>query len=199
MCPSDRVQHDRGMRAAVLAGDEGAWRAWYDETFDGVYRYVHWRCGGRRDWTDEIVQETWITAVRRIRHFDPARASFATWLRGIAANVLRNHVRRRKTLSRRVEPLNDRPVADGTDGRALEQEEQSRRIMRTLDALPEAYETVLRAKYVDRQTVAQIAAAGDETIKAVESRLGRARRAFREIYERFESNGQPTEVPDGFS
>ena len=39
---------------------------------------------------DDVVQETWLTAVRRIRAFDPERGPFAAWLRGIAANVLRN-------------------------------------------------------------------------------------------------------------
>ncbi|MBN2217280.1 MAG: sigma-70 family RNA polymerase sigma factor [Pirellulales bacterium] len=196
MNASDRVEHERAMRAAVLAGDEAAWRAWYDATYDALYRYVQWRCGGRRDWADEIVQETWMAAVRRVRRFDPARASFAAWLRGIAINVLRNHLRRRRTFVRHVRPLGDAPAVEETNGRATELEERSRRIMRTLDALPEPYETVLRAKYVDRQTVAQIAAAGEETVKAVESRLGRARRAFREVYEKFETNGKPTEVSD---
>lgn len=199
MPPSDRVQYDRAVRAAVLAGDEAAWRAWYDETFDALYGYVRWRCGGRCDWTDEIVQETWMTAVRRIRRFDPARASFAAWLRGIAANVLRNHVRRQRSRQRRVQPLDGSPVVEGNNGRPANHDEQSRRIMRTLDTLPEAYEAVLRAKYVDRLTVAQIATAGDETAKAVESRLARARAAFREMYEKFERNGQATEVDNGCS
>ena len=36
---------------------------------------------------DEVVQETWLVAVRRVRSFDPGQASFLAWLRGIAANV----------------------------------------------------------------------------------------------------------------
>jgi RNA polymerase sigma-70 factor, ECF subfamily len=190
MSPSDRPQYERTMRAAVLAGDERAWRAWYDETFDELLRYVRWRCGGRADWADEVVQETWMTAVRRIRRFDPDRASFATWLWGIAANVLRNHLRRQKTLRRRVGPLDGQPLVAVDKEHEDERREQSRRIMRTLDALPEQYETVLRAKYVERQSVAEIAAASDETAKAIESRLGRARRAFRETYEKFQGNGK---------
>lgn len=51
----DRVQREALLRAAVLAGDENAWRTWYEETFDDLHRYVRWRCGGRRDWADEIV------------------------------------------------------------------------------------------------------------------------------------------------
>src|SRR5207247_2607118 len=95
MPSDDRVRRERALRRAVLAGDEGAWRAWYDESFAGLSAYARWRSGGLRDLADEIVQEAWLTAVRRIRAFDPSRGSFAHWLRGIAAHLLRNHLRRR--------------------------------------------------------------------------------------------------------
>src|SRR6516162_4354904 len=94
MNPSDRVWRERGLRSAVLAGDERAWQTWYDESFAGLYAYVWWRCAGLRDLGDEVVQETWLTAVRRVRDFDPERGCFAGWLCGIAANVLRNQLRR---------------------------------------------------------------------------------------------------------
>ena len=48
-----------------------------------------------------------------------------------------------------------------------------RRVARALAALPERYEAVLRAKYLDGQSVADIATAGGETPKAVESLLTR--------------------------
>src|SRR5262245_27098102 len=93
MPETDRVWHERALRGAVLAGDERAWQTWYDQSFADLYAYVSWRCGGLRDLADEMVQETWLVAVGRVRHFDAERASFAAWLRGIAANVIRNHLR----------------------------------------------------------------------------------------------------------
>src|SRR5262249_17938556 len=87
MHSSERVWRERGLRAAVLAGDERAWRAWYDECFPGLYAYVSWRCAGLRDLADEVVQDTWLIAVRRMRRFDPEQGSFRAWLHGIAANV----------------------------------------------------------------------------------------------------------------
>ncbi|HEV2948152.1 MAG TPA: sigma factor [Gemmataceae bacterium] len=77
MPEGDRVWRERGLRSAVLAGDEQAWRAWYEESFAGLDAFVRWRCAGRQDWADDIVQETWLVAVRRIRSFDPQRGSFA--------------------------------------------------------------------------------------------------------------------------
>ena len=42
----DRVGIELRRRAAVLAGDERAWREWYDATYDDLRAYAHWRCAG---------------------------------------------------------------------------------------------------------------------------------------------------------
>jgi RNA polymerase sigma-70 factor (ECF subfamily) len=181
MNPSDRVWRERGLLDAVLAGDERAWRTWYEESFDGLYAYVLWRCAGLRDRADEVVQEAWLTAVRRLRSFDPGQGSFAGWLRGIAANLLRNQFRREARRARRTEALAGNQLCTDPEAGARRREE-AERIARALAALPERYEAVLRAKYLEGRSVAEIAAAGGETVKAVESLLTRARQAFREAY-----------------
>ena len=48
MHPSERVWRERGLRHAVLAGDESAWEAWYHECYDDLLAYAVWRCGGLR-------------------------------------------------------------------------------------------------------------------------------------------------------
>jgi RNA polymerase sigma-70 factor (ECF subfamily) len=181
MNPSHRVWRERGLLDAVLAGDERAWRTWYEESFDGLYAYVLWRCAGLRDRADEVVQEAWLTAVRRLRSFDPGQGSFAGWLRGIAANLLRNHFRREARRARRTEPLAGGQFCTDPEAGARRREE-AERIARALGALPQRYEAALRAKYLEGRSVADIAAAGGETVKAVESLLTRARQAFREAY-----------------
>jgi RNA polymerase sigma-70 factor (ECF subfamily) len=179
MNSSDRVWRERGLRSAVLAGDERAWRLWYDESFDALT--AAWRCAGLRDLTEEVVQETWLTAVRRIRSFDPERGSFAGWLRGIAANILRNHLRAENRRAGCIKSLNGQP----TPARSGEPD-LAERVAKALTSLPERYESVLRAKYLDQQSVAQIAELWNETPKTVESLLTRARQAFREAYGRSE-------------
>jgi RNA polymerase sigma-70 factor, ECF subfamily len=182
MDSEDRVQREEMLRRAVLAGDENAWRTLYQETFEDLCSYVRWRCGGQPDWADEVIQETWLTAVRRIRRFRPEAGSFLAWLRGIAANVLRNQIRSRIRLSKHQQPRPsevDQPAAAESQ---VDENEQLRRIAATLDALPERQEAVLRAKYLESRSVAEIAAMWSETPKAVESLLSRARQAFREAY-----------------
>jgi RNA polymerase sigma-70 factor (ECF subfamily) len=154
MLPEERVRHEQALRRAVLAGDEDAWRLLYDESFANLLAYVLWRCGGLRDRADEVVQETWLTA-----------------------NVLRNHFRREIRRSRHIRSLDAEPPAASESA-----PDDAERIARALAALPEHYEAVLRAKYLEGQSVATIAEARAESPKAVESLLTRARQAFREIY-----------------
>jgi RNA polymerase sigma-70 factor (ECF subfamily) len=181
MPSGDRVWRERGLQSAVLSGDEHAWRAWYEESFAGLHAYVLWRCAGLRDVAEDIIQETWLTAVRRVRAFDPERGSFAGWLRGIAANVVRHHLRRVRS-NNHVTALGsaDCPAPPDTGAR---QRDTAERMARALAALPERYEAALRAKYLEQQSVDAIAGAWNETPKAIESLLTRAPQAFRERVE----------------
>jgi RNA polymerase sigma-70 factor (ECF subfamily) len=179
----ERIQQEQMLRRKVLAGDQAAWQTLYDGAFAALWAYASWRCAGWPDLTEEITQETWLAAVRRMRDFDPSRASFATWLRGIAAHVVRNHLRARQ---RRSEPADlgaIEPISDLPHGGEL-----AELIARVLVELPERYEAVLRAKYLDQASVAQIAAESGESPKAIESVLTRARQAFRSAYEKLAGN-----------
>ena len=186
---------ERAIRDAVLAGDAEAWRRWYDAHFDRLAAYARWRCGGLRDLADDVLQETWLVAVRRLRSFDPAKGAFFDWLCGIASNAARAAIRarcRQKARSRSLVPADDKPAPDANAGDA---EEKAERVAAALAALPDHYEAVLRAKYLDRQTVDEIAAARGDSPKAVESLLSRARQAFREAYEQVEETPPPGPLP----
>lgn len=174
----DGAIRERLLRDAVLSGDTVAWRTWYAEAYGPLEAYVLWRCGRLRDLADEVLQETWLTAVRSLRRFQPEAGTFIGWLRGIAANVIRNQLRGSKRRESRQQPLSREPACDGVTAT----DERSERIAVVLAALPERYEEVLRAKYLDRLTVAEIAATWHETSKAIESLLTRARTAFREAF-----------------
>jgi RNA polymerase sigma-70 factor (ECF subfamily) len=173
------------LRSAVLAGDERAWQALYDDSYDALAVYVSWRCAGLSDFSEEIIQDTWLTAVRRIRAFDPERGNFIGWLRGIAANLVRNRLRQRRIhrdIGKGAENGGYSPAPDA----ALQKKEEAEQLVRALAELPEHYEGVLRAKYLDRAEVADIAAMWQQTPKAIESLLTRARQALRETYVRLE-------------
>jgi RNA polymerase sigma-70 factor (ECF subfamily) len=176
---TDRVWRERGLRDAVAAGDDSAWRTWYEVEYAPLEAYVLWRCGNLRDLADDVLQDTWLAAVRRVRRFDPEAGTFHAWLCGIAANVLRNQLRSRRRRTDRQESLNGDV---GRDDPTLADRERSESVAAALASLPDRSEAVLRMKYLDRMSVAEIATGWCETEKAVESLLSRARAAFREAY-----------------
>ncbi len=93
--PREGADDDELVRRAV-AGDERAWARLYQRHFDRVFRDVAYLVGASAG-AEEIVQETFAAALVGLRRYD-ARASFVTWLRGIAHNLVRRHWR---TQSRR--------------------------------------------------------------------------------------------------
>lgn len=173
---------EQALREAVLAGSEAAWRALYDEHFDSLYAFVWHRAGRHADHTDEVVQETWLVAVRRIADFDPTRGSIDGWLKGIAANVLKNH-RRRWQRDGRTEALDREPTSPNS-----ESSESGELMALALTTLPAQYQAVLRAKYAERLTVNDIGRRWGSTAKAIESMLSRARQALRRAYEQLQSD-----------
>jgi RNA polymerase sigma-70 factor, ECF subfamily len=58
----------------------------------GIYAYLVVRMSGVHD-ADDLAQEVFVTAFRRLSDFDPERP-LAPWLRSIALNLLRNHRRK---------------------------------------------------------------------------------------------------------
>ena len=164
---------ERTLRAAAVAGDAGAWQALFDSAYDRVRAYCRWRAAGLTDLADDCEQETWLVAVRRLRSFDPGKGPFAGWVVGVAANVVRGQLRRRKS----------RPLpADCPTPCDRANRERAEAIALALASLPARHEAVLRAKYLDSQSVAEIAANTGESAKAIESLLTRARAAFRAAY-----------------
>jgi RNA polymerase sigma-70 factor (ECF subfamily) len=179
MAADHRTLVERGLKNAAVAGDESAWEMLYTESFDQLYAYVHCRTARAADLTEEVLQETWLVAVRRIRAFDPDRGPFECWLRGIADNVLRaarRQAARRQALERAATPEERTSAPTGAGS------ELGERMALALTALPAHYQAVLLAKYEEGLAVAEIARRWGESAKAVESLLARARAAFRSLF-----------------
>jgi RNA polymerase sigma-70 factor (ECF subfamily) len=176
------------LRDAVVRGDETAWRVLYDRHFEAIHAYVHFKTRNQSELADTLVQECWMIAVRSIRKFDAARASFRTWMRGIADNLLRNAVRKQQR-KQAVEgaPI---PVADlEIESRDPESFDLRDAIKTAMAALPANYRSVLVAKYRDGLGVNEIAETSGRSPKAIESLLTRAREAFRREYRALEDHG----------
>lgn len=166
------------LRAASLRGEPAAWRILYGRTAPVLRRFLQVRMGGESEQVTEVLQETWMIAVRRLKSFDPKLGSFEVWMKGIAALTLKNFLRRdarRRTLS-----IDQVEAASAQRGSSAFDEE---RVAKAMTVIPDIYRTVLAAKYVHGLRVEAIAAHFGRSEKALESLLTRARTAFRKAYE----------------
>jgi RNA polymerase sigma-70 factor (ECF subfamily) len=124
---------DHALAAAYRAGDEGAAAELVRRHAPAMGRFLY-SSGASRDEIDDLVQETFFRAFRRLDGWR-GEASFRSWLFTIASNALRDEYRRRK--GRRMLSLEDRDLADSADPHAdLAAAETADRLREGLAALP---------------------------------------------------------------
>ncbi len=190
--PAPLTVSEGGEQVRRAAIDPLALTALYEREVDGLYAFVFFRVGRDPSVAEDVVQETFLTALDRLAQFDPARGPLRSWLCQLSRNVARTHLRERKrteilemwdridgALLAMFERLDDEPLAQ----EALEREETRDLVHLTLGHLPGSYRAVLERKYVDGASLEEIARELAATEEAAKSLLARARRAFRETFQ----------------
>jgi RNA polymerase sigma-70 factor (ECF subfamily) len=186
---SDLVHADRAVARRILGGDEAAFQELFERFFPRLYRFALARVGGDRDTAQDIVQQTFCNAIERLESYR-GEAALYTWFCQICRNAVADHYRRRQGGSERFVLLEDQPnvraileaLAAPTDDEpdtGVWRQQIHRVVEATLDALPGRYGEVLEWKYLDGESVEEIARRLELGTKAAESLLTRARVAFR--------------------
>lgn len=184
---------DGTWRARALAGEAAACDRLAEEALVPLYRFVLPRVGGRRELCEEVVQETLVRALRELERYDPGRSDGdpLPWLTGLARNECRAVLAREKatplgdvwngideTLREVYARIDDAPLAD-----ELVQRAETRELVNAaMSQLPAHYREVLEAKYLLGESVRALAERLRLSEKAIESRLTRAREAFRATF-----------------
>ena len=175
----------------LLAGEEDAFRQFFDGHFPRLYRFALRRTEGDHDAAEEIAQKTLITAMRKLHTFR-GEATLFTWLCAICRRELAawRVARGRQSalmLSEDAPEIQNQlaalaAVAAQQPDEAFDRRETARLVQVALDLLPGSYSEVLEWKYIYGLSVAEISERMSTGPKAVESLLGRARRSFRQVF-----------------
>lgn len=153
------------------------------EMRDRLVGFVRQKIGDDCD-VEEIVQETMLSAWDCLSNFN-GKSKLFTWICGIARHEIGDFYRKRRIKQIVFSKL---PFLKELVDKALGPElayqelEVKRKILETLKRLSEGYSQILRLKYIDGFSMKEIALKLDISAKAVESRLTRARVAFRKEY-----------------
>jgi len=188
---AERTARDRQLRDRIVRGDSGAAEILLGEHLDSLFEFVHYRIGRDRSRVEDVVQETFLVALRDIGSFD-GRSSLHTWLCGIAKNKIRSERRKRAPMSLEdalansdaeidsiLSDVSREPLPDAV----LEKQETRDLVGATLSSLPPDYRRALIEKYVEGRSTAEIAGRVNKSEKAAESTLTRARVAFARVFE----------------
>jgi len=183
---------DKNLVKQMLAGDERAFRRFFDDNFRRLYRFALARLGNDTDAAEEVAQVALCKATQNLDSYRGEAALF-TWLCTICRNAATDWLRQQGRYRENIVLIEDFPqvqaVVDSLEeddslrpDRRQERVELVRLIQVALDKLPPNYGNVLEWKYIDGYSVKEIAGRMELGTEATQSLLARAKRAFCDVY-----------------
>ena len=129
-----------------------------------------------REWAEDLGQEVFLRAYRRLERYDRNKAAFSTWLFTMARNLCLDELR--KSRPQRValeEAAETQAAGDPGPDAALRENELERLIAEAVQSLAAEYREVFILKEYQDFSLEEIAAIVQCPIGTVKSRLHRAR------------------------
>ncbi|HEX3461229.1 MAG TPA: RNA polymerase sigma factor [Acidimicrobiales bacterium] len=156
--------------------------ALYDHALPEVYGYLLRRCSDSPT-AEDLTAETFLAAAAMVRNGKEADLN-VPWLIGVARHKLVDHWRRQERQQRNLVLIStDTEVDDPWDATL-----DAMRAQEVLAELGPHHQSALTLRYLDGLSVPDTAAALNRTVHATEALLVRAKRAYRNAYERSEGD-----------
>ena len=181
--PEEQDAHDM---ARLARGEDKALNALMERHGQKLFHYLL-RSLQNEDDAADLAQETFVRVFQNCSRFDPSQ-KFSTWLYAIASNLVRDRYRWRSRHPQvSLEAENDESAglghtleaADPGPDEQLQADERAAAVRRAVAALPEDLRQPLILAVYQELPQAEIAAILKCSIKAVETRLYRARQQLR--------------------
>ena len=172
---------DRRLAELVRQKDRKASAELVAQYADIVYAFIAHRLQPNVSQAEDLTQEVFLAALRSIDAYRGS-SSLRQWLLGIARNKVQDYYRQRV----REMPLDDTRVDELTvdDNLAGEVygEQQRGKALEILRRMREDYSVLLRWRYWEGKSTAEIAILSGRTEKGVERALARARNQFSALW-----------------
>lgn len=160
----------------MAAGDHCAFTQLVQRHLNEVLAFIERMTGNRED-AEDIAQDTFATAWQQAAKWQPGRARYRTWLFQVAMNRARDGWRRQRP----TEELDENLISLApTPDQAVAAAALSQRVRAALQALPERQRGAVILSHYHGLSNSESAAVLKISVEAVESLLGRARRALRQ-------------------
>lgn len=167
---------DEALLSRVAAGDPAAARALVARKLPRLLSLAGRMLGDAAE-AEDVAQEAFVRVWKRAGAWRPGAARFDTWLHRVALNLCYDRLRRRRELSTAAPPeqVDEGPAPD----RGLQALDVERQVRGALQALPDRQrEAIVLCHYQELGNIEAAAIMG-VSVEALESLLGRGRRALR--------------------
>jgi RNA polymerase sigma-70 factor (ECF subfamily) len=174
-----------------LASDEAAFMQFHQEYFDRLYQFLLVVTHGHEQEAQDALQQTLLRVIRYIRPFE-SEDVFWCWLKTVARSAARDNNRKQKRYTALLEAFAFRFAPPSLDIDSPEGDPLAAALEESMAELPGPERRLLEGKYIEGCTVKELGAKTGLSVKAVESRLDRLRRAVRSrILKKISSNEAP--------
>lgn len=160
---------------SVQDGDGEAYRLLVERYHVGLIIHCE-RLVKDRQLAEDLSQEAFVTAYKKINSYNIDKSKFSTWLYRIASNKSIDYLRKQN----RELPTEDIELIAQEAAPDYEAEEQKRQVRSVVSRLePPSYRQVIEAYYWEGKTYEQIAADMNKPINTIRTWLRRAKESLR--------------------
>jgi len=175
-------QEEQDVIARVHRGERAAFAALVDAYAKPIFNLAFRMTGSCQD-ADDLAQETFLKAYRKLKQFDPEK-KFFTWIYTIALNIIRNHLKSSPERTARSAGKDHSP-ADPVDpanpeGLFLDRE-KAQRLEICLHQLPSELKAAVVLRYYQDLSFDEIATITDASVSAVKMRAYRGLERLRAL------------------
>jgi RNA polymerase sigma-70 factor (ECF subfamily) len=174
------MTEETGIIKAVLEGDTDSFRPLVQRYQKPVIRMIANLINDRHI-CEDIAQEVFLAAYKKLPSFDPARSSFSTWLFTIAKNKSINAMKKRKNISLGNPPENP-DFSEPAD--SLVRKELFSKLNHALTSLNPKHRRALVLAEFENLPYEQIAQIEGVRIGTIKSRINRAKRRLKSTLEK---------------
>jgi len=165
-------------------GDQEALKTIFNSNFEKLYAFVFYEVGQNRSVAEDIVQETFLSAIKSASKFK-GTSQIYTWLAGIAHHKIADYYRHANHDKNTADILDWEQinfVVDSKPGADIASSTENKiMIDQALNSLPSDYRKIIILKYVQELPINEIAKVLNRSPKSVEGILSRARKTLRKL------------------
>jgi len=175
----DARQADQELMERVSRGDAVAFQILVDSGISRILAVARRMLGDDME-AEDVAQDVFLRLWRQADKWDGGRAKVSTWLYRVTVNSCIDRLR-----ARREDTVKELPEVahQATQVQAMEEEDLQRYMDEALQALPERQRTALVLFHFEDLSMSAVSEIMDASVEAVESLLGRGRRALKKDLE----------------